>query len=199
MGFTLHAAAWGRYPTVVEMMRGAVPLEYLLSALLCWLVAAVLLFLIWSTARYLIGLLPHRVKRVLVGLLALFSVVAVGIWGLDQLLRPASPEQAHVMIDLNATLGPMPEHARGFSQGGESEMRQPGYFEQATTALQPIEPHYIRIDHLFDYYDVLQTGADGRPTYNWTGLDRIVDAILASGAQPLMCMRRRLISINGKN
>jgi xylan 1,4-beta-xylosidase len=188
VGFTLRAVSWGRYPTVVEMLRSASPLEYLLSALLCWLAAATLLFLVWSAGRYLIGLLPRRAKRVFVVLIGVACMVVVGVWVASRPLQPAPPEQAHIAIDLNAMLDPMPDHARGFSQGGESEMRQPGYFEQATMALQPIEPRFIRIDHLFDYYGVLQMDAGGQPTYNWTELDRIVDAILASGAQPVMCL-----------
>lgn len=188
VGFTLRAVVWGRYPTVVEMMRTASPVEYLLSALLCWLVIATMVFLIWSAGQHLIGLLPHRAKRVLAWMISAASMVVLGAWGLSRLFQPVPPEQAHVVIDLNVILGPMNEHARGFSQGGESEMQQPGYFEQATTALQSIEPHFIRIDHLYDYYGVFQLGANGQPKYNWTELDRIVDAILASGAQPLMCL-----------
>ncbi len=188
VGFTLRAITRGRYPTVVEMMRSASPAEYLISAVLCWLVAATVIFLIWSAGHYLSSLLPHRLKHVLIWMAGMAGVVALAAWGLDQLFQPVPPEQAHVVINLSAALGPMPEHAHGFSQGGESDMQQPGYFEKAITALQPIKPHFIRIDHLFDYYGVFQLGSDGQPNYNWTELDRIVDAIVASGAQPLMCL-----------
>lgn len=48
--------------------------------------------------------------------------------------------------------------------------------------LKPLSPQLIRIDHLFDYYQVDQ----GNSNYDFSRLDTAVNSILATGAKPLL-------------
>ncbi len=63
-----------------------------------------------------------------------------------------------------------------------------GYFETALANMENFQPRYIRIDHIYDYYDVYQKQPNGEIYYDWENLDRVVDAILATGAEPLMTL-----------
>jgi xylan 1,4-beta-xylosidase len=185
LALALRAVVQGRYPTVVEMLRTASPIEYLISVGLIWLLASAALFLTWNVLiswlkrPALLRIRSRFRSRDVLGVIAIVAILLV-------LFRLQSSPAARVTVDLNSALGPLPEHQRGFSQGGESEMSQAGYFEKAMQTLQPIEPGWIRIDHIYDYYGVYQIDATGKPTYNWHELDRVVDAIEASGAQPLI-------------
>jgi xylan 1,4-beta-xylosidase len=67
-------------------------------------------------------------------------------------------------------------------------MRERGFFEEAMKKLAPLSPEFVRIDHLYDYYDVYQLNHVGEPTYKWDELDRVVDAVVAAGAEPLLCL-----------
>jgi beta-xylosidase len=50
-----------------------------------------------------------------------------------------------------------------------------------------LQPRYIRIDHLYDFYEVVGK-TNGKLTYNWEKLDRVVDDILAAGAIPFFSL-----------
>jgi xylan 1,4-beta-xylosidase len=185
LAFSLRAVVQGRYPTVVEMLRTASPIEYLISVGLIWLLASAALFLAWNVLiswlkrPALLRIRSRFRSRDVLGVIAIVAILLV-------LFRLQPSPAARITVNLNSVLGPVPEHQRGFSQGGESEMMQPGYFENAMKFMQPIEPRWIRIDHIYDYYGVYQIDAAGKPIYNWRELDRVVDAILMSGAQPLI-------------
>jgi xylan 1,4-beta-xylosidase len=87
---------------------------------------------------------------------------------------------------LGAQPAPWPRLHRGLAQGGEHP--DPAYLARAADRLRALDVRYVRIDHVFDYYDVLQRGPRGRITYNFDRLDEALDAVLASGAQPILSL-----------
>lgn len=69
------------------------------------------------------------------------------------------------------------------SQGGEERDGMIGDVVKETKALSPT---YIRIDHVFDFYDVVGRNTDGTLNYNWTKLDSEITAIRSTGALPFI-------------
>lgn len=186
LAFLPYALSHGYYPSNTDIQLHRIGFgEFFVAVgfvILCWLISTVIVALILRRVRPL-----ARVK------LLVFAVFVVGCFGFAVFWRvtslpPPLPEQAIIHIDTTQSLGELTPHHRGFSQGGEGQMMQVGYFEQAMSIMQDIQPRYIRIDHLYDYYNVLSFDASGEAVYDFSGLDRIVDAIIEAGAQPLMSL-----------
>jgi beta-xylosidase len=156
---------------------------------------------------------PHRYAWYRLGTLALtagwhnleFEVATDGesVAGLDAftLTTVAGPpvaagstpaQVASPLLTLQATLDAppvaWPRLHRGLAQGGEH--RDPAYLARAADRLRSLNATYIRIDHIFDYYDVVQPPATrgGDFQYDFTKLDVALDAVLASGAQPFLSL-----------
>lgn len=174
----------GRFPSIYEFQQFS-PLEYILKGLfvvLIWFIVSVLLLHLllrilrrWQSAKWVL----------VAGLFIMFGgVIAFRLTYAQQSL-PTTPT---ITVDLTQLLGEFPTHQRGFSQGGEGQMPQIGYFEQIIEPLQAIHPRLIRIDHVYDYYGVLSYDNAGKPVYDWTQLDRIIDIVFETGAKPLMSL-----------
>lgn len=92
---------------------------------------------------------------------------------------------ANIQVDANRPLGEIQPSWRAIAQGGEQtgvRMLQP-----VTNQLRSLFPKYIRIDHIYDFYDVVQK-TDGGITYNWEQLDQTVCDIYATGAKPFFSL-----------
>lgn len=87
-----------------------------------------------------------------------------------------------ININLNQSQGDFPRLTYGFSQGGESN--DPDYLRPVVDALAHTMPELIRIDHIYDYFDVWQ----GPGQYDFSKLDRMLRCVLETGAQPLICL-----------
>lgn len=99
------------------------------------------------------------------------------------LLR-ASGQASNVTIDVGGSIGPMPEAFRAFAQGGEetSHMLRP-----VLHLVRPLRPNYIRLDHIYDFYDVVNV-ENGTTRYDFSNLDAVVDDIQLMGAIPLLSL-----------
>jgi xylan 1,4-beta-xylosidase len=174
---TLFVVQHGRYPSQVEILSRS-RYEHILSITLSWLVAS----LIFGIFLQLIQPLTRRItRRKKYGIFILATVIGI-FW--IALPSPSAPPSATIHIDAAVMLGPI--SPLGFSQGGEVAMQQPGYFEKAAQQLAPLHPRLIRIDHIYDYYGVYSVNSDGQPIYSWENLDRVIDAIFAIQAEPLI-------------
>jgi hypothetical protein len=168
----------GRFPTANERARTS-SLDF--AGIGFWLI------LVWIAVGVLLIWLANRVLHYRWGKVGVSGLIALTVvWAIIPTLP--QPRSLQIQVDLNRSLGPMPNLHRGFSQGGEGQMQQSGYFEAAMARLSEVTPALIRIDHLYDYYGVYTLAANGSSVYDWSGLDRQIDAILAAGAQPLMSL-----------
>jgi beta-xylosidase len=167
----------------------------------------------WSPPLGMVDLQPpHRYAWYQLGALVLpagwhtleVEVVAQGaaVAGLDAFLLTTDPaafpsragtlpaQVAPPVATLRAALaGPAatwPRLHRGLAQGGEQ--RDPAYLARAAGQLRALNVRYIRLDHIFDYYDVIRRGPGRRFTYDFSRLDAALDAVLASGAQPFLSL-----------
>lgn len=92
---------------------------------------------------------------------------------------------ANIVVSTNTPLDPFPTalyHA--FAQGGEekTDMLAP-----VASAIRALKPDYIRIDHIFDAYGVVQK-ENGNLTFDFSRLDQAVDTIRATGATPVLSL-----------
>lgn len=99
-------------------------------------------------------------------------------------LSEALGDPADIIVDASFNQGPIAPFWQSLAQGGEE--KEP--FKNIPSELAELKPAYIRIDHLYDFYDVVSRGEDGRLKYNWTQLDSVVDDILKAGAKPFFSL-----------
>lgn len=119
----------------------------------------------------------------IVALVAL--VAATNLQQVREFFAEATGEPANLRVNTQAVLGPLPRPWQNLAQGGESHDWDMAPFKGKVAAL---EPRYIRLDHLYSFYDIAQRGSDGRVTYNFSKLDVLVDQILEVGAKPYLSL-----------
>ena len=71
------------------------------------------------------------------------------------------------------------------AQGGSDETRM---LEPIVGDLQHLSPEYIRIDHLYDRYNVVSRDGGGNIVLEWSNLDLTVNDILNTGAKPFFSL-----------
>lgn len=90
-----------------------------------------------------------------------------------------------IVVDAQQILGPLPRFWTGLAQGGEE--KEPN-LDDLKNELRELEPTYIRLDHVFDFYDVVYRRPDQSLGFNWQILDRRINDILNTGATPFLCL-----------
>lgn len=121
----------------------------------------------------------------IVALLIFMPMLLFGAQQIAELVSRASGVPANIVINAKLTLEPLNlDFYHAFSQGGEESenMLQPIAGE-----LKSLKPRYIRLDHLYDIYNVVGKSGD-QLTFDWTHLDDAVNTILATGAKPLLAL-----------
>jgi hypothetical protein len=122
-----------------------------------------------------------------VGLVVISLALIFGVRGFDvvrEYISRANSEPANIVIDTQGVIGPLPRPWRNLAQGGEDH----GWRLQPLVAqVKAIHPEYIRIDHLYDFYDIVQ-GVPGNLSFNFTKLDGLLDDIKATGAKPYISL-----------
>ncbi len=102
-----------------------------------------------------------------------------------QLISRAAGTVANIAIDAGTNLEPIKtDFYHAFAQGGEesTDMLAPIAGE-----LRVLRPKLIRLDHIYDHYDVVGRNGDSL-TFNFQKLDAAIDTILAVGAKPLLAL-----------
>lgn len=133
---------------------------------------------------------PPKKKRVIFtffGLFILTIVVFIGVWQIDQVREffgQASGTPANIMINTNAVLGPLPRPWQNLAQGGESYDWR---IQPINNQIKALKPNYIRIDHIYDFYDIVQ-GSPGNISFNFSKFDPIIRDIQATGAKPYIAL-----------
>lgn len=120
-------------------------------------------------------------------LLLLVAAIFIGVWQIDQVREffgRASGVPAELVIDTQAVIGPMPRSWQHLAQGGEDYAWR---MQPIANPVRALRPQYIRIDHIYDFYDIVQ-GSPGNLSFNFSKLDPILDDILAVGAKPYIAL-----------
>ncbi len=92
----------------------------------------------------------------------------------------AQSPSATVQLFMNETLGPMEMDHMALGQGGLSEEPM---WDNRIAEIRALRPRVIRL-FIQEYFDLLPE----RGKYHFDTLDRSVDTILQTGAEPLMCI-----------
>lgn len=115
-------------------------------------------------------------------ILSLFSLLRV-IKQAQDYFSEASGRPANIMVDTAKDQGPIAPIWQALAQGGEEKYP----FDNIVPQITALTPQYIRLDHIYDFYEVVQK-ENGQLTFNWRGLDKIVNQILATGAKPFFSL-----------
>ncbi|MDQ3008619.1 MAG: hypothetical protein M3Q81_03410, partial [bacterium] len=117
--------------------------------------------------------------------LTLFTVIgATQLSVIREYFSRASGEPANLQVDTQAVIGPMPRPWRYLAQGGEDHAWR---LQPLVPQVKALKPQYIRIDHVYDFYDVVG-GSPGNLTFDFSKLDLILDDIAAVGAKPYISL-----------
>lgn len=92
---------------------------------------------------------------------------------------------AAISIDTQRPLGPLPQPWRALAQGGEN--LETFLDNENLEKVKSIGPKYIRIDHIFDGFEVV-AGSGNDLRFDWTRLDALVNKITAAGALPFLSL-----------
>ncbi len=138
--------------------------------------------------------MANKTIKTILLLLAL-PLLIFGVKTVIDLRKSAAPTPANISIDTKSIQGKVPSSLwRNLSQGGEEPLDMIGPIINQVRALQP---QLIRVDHLFDYYQVYQ----GPGNYDFSKLDTVINSILATGARPMLSVSYTTASMakNGQN
>jgi len=69
------------------------------------------------------------------------------------------------------------------AQGGEEKTDM---IAPVVSQVASLTPQYVRIDHVFDFFDVVSRDANGNLQFNWTSLDNELRNIRRTGAKPFI-------------
>lgn len=104
----------------------------------------------------------------------------------QQILRKrAAVLPPNIIVDTQNVLGTLPRFWQGLAQGGEE--KEPN-LDDIKDELRALEPAYIRLDHIFDFYDVVYRKRDQTLGFNWRTLDQRIQDILNTGAAPFLSL-----------
>ncbi|HYD35013.1 MAG TPA: hypothetical protein VD999_03010 [Vitreimonas sp.] len=140
--------------------------------------------------KTLLAFQQQRRRKYLMGglvLVALAIAIFVGVSQINvirEFFSRASGEPANIVIDTQAVIGPMPRPWQNLAQGGEGfDWRM----EPIVPQVKAVRPQYIRIDHIYDFYEIVK-GSPGNLTFDFSKLDPILDDIKATGATPYIAL-----------
>lgn len=124
-------------------------------------------------------------KRLL--LLLIFAIVAIPVFFYSfQYFSRASAVKANIVVDANKTSGRFPDRWKALAQGGEeSGVRM---LENVIPQVAGLYPKYIRLDHIYDFYDVVSYDSSGNLTFDFSRLDETVCDIYHTGAKPFFSL-----------
>lgn len=102
------------------------------------------------------------------------------------LIKAQATKPANLVVNTNYITGRFPSSWRMLAQGGEEST--PHTLKSVLPELTLLSPKYIRIDHIYDFYDVVSRNQDGSLNFSFAKLDILVNDILSVGAKPFFSL-----------
>lgn len=124
----------------------------------------------------------------LLSLVVMLLILPVSVYFLKQATSyflTAKGEPANLVIDMGNTRAIAPGLWKNLAQGGEAENAT---LADVNKQVSVLNPEYIRIDHIYDYYGVVSEGQRGKLVFDWSRLDAAVDSIVKTGARPFLSL-----------
>lgn len=118
-------------------------------------------------------------------LLILLTVIILNFSKIQQLITRATGTPANIVVDASLELGEINPVWQAFAQGGEEnrDMLAPVIDE-----VKNLTPKYIRIDHIYDHFNLVSRTEQGNLNFNFSQLDSLVNSILKTGALPFFSL-----------
>lgn len=104
----------------------------------------------------------------------------------QQYLSRAGGTPANLVVNPQFTLGKLPQVWTGYAQGGESAGTD--QISPIIPQVRALKPAYIRIDHVFDYYNLVSRDQNGQLVFNFNELDQVIGSIRRTGALPFISL-----------
>lgn len=98
-------------------------------------------------------------------------------------LGQAFGQKANIVVDVAVDQGSITPIWQALAHGGEEK----NPFENIIPEISALKPKYIRLDHLYDFYNVVKK-ENGQLIFDWSQLDQIVNQILKTGAVPFFSL-----------
>lgn len=118
--------------------------------------------------------------------IVLFFIIPIILFKTFQYLSKATPIKANIVVDARKISGFINPNWKAIAQGGEEKGVR--MLETVVPEVADLFPRYIRIDHIFDYYDVVSRGTDNQLIFDWQQLDQTVCDIFHTGAKPFFSL-----------
>lgn len=118
-----------------------------------------------------------------------------------EIRKQAAGIPANITVDARVLIGDLKRPWEALAQGGERET----FLTDSTTqrVMRNLKTKYVRIDHLYGSLDginvVTGVGGGGNLSYNWSSLDKRVNAILSAGALPFFSLSYMPSAISSGN
>ncbi len=125
-----------------------------------------------------------KLLKLLVFLISL-PLLLVALYQVQKYLTRAVGTKANIVVDANFELETINSPWKSFAQGGEEKTDM---IAPVVEQMRELDPRFIRIDHIFDHYNVVGRDALGNLTFNFDQLDQIVNSILKTGATPFFSL-----------
>jgi len=128
-----------------------------------------------------------KIKTLALTIIKIILVIIIPIFLFKsfQYLSKAAPKKANIVVDTNKIVGFIRPNWKALAQGGEEKGVE--MFVNVISPLTDLAPNYIRIDHIYDFYDVVSKD-NGVISFNWTKLDQTVCHIFQTGAKPMLAL-----------
>lgn len=119
------------------------------------------------------------------GLIVFLPLFIMAVGQTITLMSRASGKPANIVVDTSLRLEPITTNFyHAFAQGGEEPNDM---ISSIVTQTKALRPRTIRIDHLYDNYQVV--GRDGGGlTFDWSRLDAVIRTIISTGAKPILAL-----------
>jgi xylan 1,4-beta-xylosidase len=104
-----------------------------------------------------------------------------------KLADPLPEAPASLTVDVSSSQGTFNSDIY-MAEGGFGGLADPNYWSSIATMLNAIGVKQVRIDHVWDYFNIVSRDLGGTLRYNWTNFDAVIEQILASGATPYLCV-----------
>lgn len=93
--------------------------------------------------------------------------------------------EANIVVAVDQPTGRRSGAWRNLAQGGEESG---GMLLPVVDQVSLLELEYVRLDHIYDFYDVVSRGKTNELVFSWEKLDSEILAILDSGAKPFLVL-----------
>ena len=124
-------------------------------------------------------------KRLVIFMVILVVAIPLFFYSFQYFSRAAAIK-ANIVVDVTKTSGPFPDRWKALAQGGEeSGVRM---LENVVSQVSGLYPKYIRLDHIYDFYEVVSRDSSNNLSFNFSKLDKTVCDIYNTGAKPFFSL-----------